>query len=317
MASPPLSVLEIFGLHPAHAVLAHGRRALLGSGKARPTEWGLSSVRIFKPSISLPTWLGRTRADRRVVLYNYFNRTPRRPGRPYSVRVTDCRDHRGGRFTYDSHNGTDFACPVGTPIVAAAPGVVVRVQNDLDMGGLKVCIDHGDGLFTTSNHLSRALVEVGAKVERGRTIALSGASGLEFVVAFPWVAPHLHFNTWLDGDPTDPFAVEGETALFRHGNDPRPFDGTVPDEDARFVPTEYDPDALEEAIAACVDPELRERMRSIPQIERRAAELMVLRNYQPDVFASRPRITRAAHERRARLDLPFRREDFVGVAFPA
>ena len=38
---------------------------------------------------------------------------------------------------------------------------------------------------------------------RGGVIGLSGASGIEFILFFPWVAPHLHLNVWLNGEPIE------------------------------------------------------------------------------------------------------------------
>ena len=83
-------------------------------------------------------------------------------------------DFRGRDLTYDSHNGTDFAVPVGTKVLAAAGGEVVRIVSEFNRGGLKIFIDHGGGLMTTSAHLARPLVKVGQIVARGEAIALSG-----------------------------------------------------------------------------------------------------------------------------------------------
>ncbi len=157
---PPMrdgpDLLDTFGLRPVESALTAIRRAILGTSGEPRTQIGLSSARIFKPWIGIPAWLGVRPRDRLVPIYNLFNRSPQPRDQPYSVRVSYARDFLGGRFTYDGHLGTDFALPVGTPIVASAPGIVLRVGNDLDRGGLKVCIDHGEGLFTTSSHLSRA-----------------------------------------------------------------------------------------------------------------------------------------------------------------
>ena len=57
---------------------------------------------------------------------------------------------------------------------------------------------------------ARALVRPGDRVGRGETIAISGYSGLDGVVTFPWGTPHVHFNVWLDGLYVDPFAAPGE-----------------------------------------------------------------------------------------------------------
>ena len=308
--------LETFGLTPLGPALRDAWRSVAGTAYAPRSQWGASSVRIFKPQISLATWLGRTREDRKIPIYNFFNRVPAPKDEGYSVRVTYCRDFRGGQWTYDGHLGTDFAVPVGTPVVSAAPGVVVRVHNEMDRGGLKVCVDHGEGLFTTHNHLARALARVGDRLARGQVLGLSGASGMEFVPFFPWVAPHLHYNVWLNGEPTDPFAIPGEASLWRGRDDPRPFDGSAPGEDARFEPSAWDENGVGAAIEACRDPSAREVCRSKPTLPERAAEVLVLRNYRPAMFESFPPLYRERFERRPRLDLPFRAEDFAGVAMP-
>ncbi len=306
--------LDVFGLRPLGPALAPVRRVVLGGHGGPSTMWGPSSVRIFKPRIALPTWLGRTRHDGLAWLYNFFNRVPQPPDQGYSVQVTYCRDFAGGRWTYDGHLGTDFACPVGTPIVAGAAGLVLRVSNELDHGGLKVCVDHGDGLFTTHNHLSRALVKPGDRVSRGQPVGLSGASGLEFVLFFPWVAPHLHFNVWLDGLPVDPFAVQGEESLWLRRNEPVPDGGDAMVES--FEPSTWDPDGVEAAIEACRDAQLREELRAVTPLPERAAAVLLKRSYRRALFDSLPALYRAAHPRRPRLALPFRAEDFRGVWLP-
>ncbi len=294
-------------------MLRDAARALVGSEHEAKNLLGLSSLRIFRPAIGLPTWLGIRRADRRVPIYNFFNRVPAPRSAGYSVRVTYARDFRGEQKTYDGHLGTDFAVPVGTPIVAAAPGIVLRVANDWARGGLKVGIDHGEGLFATYNHLSRAAVRVGETVARGREIGLSGASGMEFVSCFPWVAPHLHFNTWLGGVPADPFARDGETALWRSGNDPVPFAGDGAEEEPR--PSDFDAAGVDAAIAACRDPELRTRMRAIGPLEQRAAEVIFRQNYHSSAFDGFPPVYARPAVRRPVLDLPFPASFASGVVF--
>ena len=313
---PRVGILETFGLSPLGSAVRDSLRAVTGRPHVPPSRWGLSSTRIFKPHISLPTWLGRRPPDGRVPVYNFFNRVtpPREEG--YSVRVTYARDFRGGRWTYDGHEGTDFAVPVATPVTAAAPGRVLRVVTYMDHGGLKVCLDHGGGLITTSDHLSRALVREGDRVRRGQVIGLSGASGVEFIAFFPWVAPHLHLNVWLNGRSVDPFGVEsaGEVPLWRTGNAPTPCGGE-PEEEG-FEPTEWDPPAVEAGIAACRDPAERERLRALEDVDGRAVDLLLLQNFWTALFEDFPVPCKHRFDRRPHLDLPFRACDYSGVAFP-
>ncbi len=307
-----LSFDELFGLAPPRRRFEEFLLMLRGDPYTPPSRFGPSSINILAGSLSLRTWLGKTRPDRRIPLYNLFNHTQTPPREGWSVRVTNVEDFRGGANTYDSHNGTDFAVPPGTVVVTAAPGKVLRISSEFNRGGLKVFIDHGRGLMTTSNHLGRALVQVGDIVERGQPIALSGASGVDMFFAFPWNCPHVHYNVWLNGEPVDPFARAGEASLWRCHNNPRPHSSSAPD-DAPFEPSPWDADAVDDAIESCVDPELRRQLRSLRGLDFRAASTLFALNYYPTRFQERPLLYKDRFPRIPYLDLPFRAEDFQGV----
>lgn len=310
MAPPPLAltrrlaVSEVFGLHPWPERLRQARLALGGDPYTPRSTFGLSSLRIFKPWISLPLWFGRDRPDGRVRVYNLYNHTPTPVEEGWSVRVRQVRDFRGGRLTYDSHNGTDFAVPVGTVVVAPAPGRVTRVSTEFHRGGLKVVIDHGGGLFTTSNHLARTWLSAGDIVRRGEPIALSGSSGLDGFTMCPWVAPHVHFNTWLGGRAVDPFGGEGEVSLWRGGLAVGP---AVVDPDEPIPPqTTFDADAVAATIAGCRDPALRDQLTDGPDV-------LFHSIYFPTRFRDRPPLVAEPAPRREILDLPFGR--YRGLAW--
>ena len=84
------------------------------------------------------------------------------------------------------HNGTDFAIPVGTPVLSTGDGIVTRVRHH-KYAGLYIEIDHGNNFTTRYLHLSKALVTRGEHVSRGKQIALSGNTGRT-------TGPHLHFE---------------------------------------------------------------------------------------------------------------------------
>lgn len=94
------------------------------------------------------------------------------------------------------HTGLDFPADIGTPIEAAAGGVVLGVEHH-PAYGLMVELDHGRGLVTRYAHTSKALVKVGDLVKRGQQIALVGTSGRS-------TGPHLHFEVLVEGVPQDP-----------------------------------------------------------------------------------------------------------------
>jgi murein DD-endopeptidase len=306
------SLAETFGLNPLAKALREAAFAVRGDPLTPPSRFDLSSLKILMPRLSIETWLGRTRADGLAPIYNLFNHRQTPPERGWSVRVTQVRDFRGGTLTYDSHNGTDFAVPVGSEVVAAAPGRVFRVSSEFHRGGLKVFIDHGAGLITTSNHLSRALVRPGDEVRRGQPVALSGASGLDMVAAFPWTAPHVHFNVWLNGVNVDPFSTGDEPALWRAGNEPRP---AARDDEGEAPPaSRWDFDALEQTLAGCRDPRIRAELEGIGPAEQRAANTLFYTNYMPTRFDARPCLYHERYPRQPRLDLPL--SGFSGIVIP-
>jgi murein DD-endopeptidase MepM/ murein hydrolase activator NlpD len=108
-----------------------------------------------------------------------------------------------GYFSHFSHKeraALDFNMKRGTEITAAREGVVVRVKEDGDRGGLKkkyrpygnnIVIQHSDSSRAGYWHLQKdgALVQVGDTVRMGQVIGLSGKTGYAAV-------PHLHFLVW-------------------------------------------------------------------------------------------------------------------------
>jgi murein DD-endopeptidase MepM/ murein hydrolase activator NlpD len=312
MALP--SIVESMGLLPPRERLKQAMIALRGDEDVPPARFGTSSLRLLDPKLAVPLWRGKYAVHRKVVLSNLFNhrQTPIELG--WSVEKTQVEDFRGGASTYDSHNGTDFCIPRGTPMLAPASGHVVRVVSEFHRGGLKLAIDHGDGLVTSSAHLARVLVKEGDLVKRGQHVAITGYSGLDSLVSFPWGIPHVHFNVWLNGQPVDPFArtSDPEEASLFVGGWPSPLPRGVQSEPARG--SDYDDAAVDARIAACVTPSTRERL---SRVERslRGGQLVFETNYYPTRFADRSSPLRETHARSERLHLPFSDELFDGVVF--
>lgn len=113
-----------------------------------------------------------------------------RVGSPFGFRI----DPITGRSAL--HTGLDFPADTGTPIYAAAGGVVV-VQEQHPAYGNMVEIDHGNNLITRYGHSSRVFVTKGDIVKRGQKIAEVGSTGRS-------TGPHLHFEVWVSGVVQDP-----------------------------------------------------------------------------------------------------------------
>ena len=94
------------------------------------------------------------------------------------------------------HTGLDFPSAPGTPILAAAGGVVVTQEYHGEYGNM-VEIDHGKDLTTRYAHASKILVKAGQMVKRGQRIAEVGSTGRS-------TGPHLHFEVRIRGLAQNP-----------------------------------------------------------------------------------------------------------------
>jgi len=96
----------------------------------------------------------------------------------------EMRSENGG--AYIPHLGMDIANDVGTPVYAAADGVVA-LQTALVLYGNAVVIDHGVGVFSAYCHLDSAIVSQGQVVHQGDLIGYMGQTGYV-------TGPHLHWE---------------------------------------------------------------------------------------------------------------------------
>jgi len=155
-----------------------------------------------------PKDLARVRRENRQIARLWTREGARRFSLPLQAPFDPLPD--GGRFgqrriinglVRSPHGGADYSAPEGTPVVAAADGVVAMVADHF-FGGRSVFVDHGDRLITTYLHLARALVEEGQEVRRGERVGAVGATGRA-------TGPHLHFGLRWHGARVDPSLLLG------------------------------------------------------------------------------------------------------------
>ena len=120
---------------------------------------------------------------------------------PVAGTITSQFGHRVDPITGEvsSHTGTDIACAEGTPILAAADGIVI-VANGLDSWGgsygYYIQINHGGGLETLYAHCSSICVTTGQQVQAGQVIGYVGHTGRA-------TGSHLHLEVHVSGSRTD------------------------------------------------------------------------------------------------------------------
>ena len=120
---------------------------------------------------------------------------------PVAGAITSQFGHRVDPITGEvsSHTGTDIACAEGTPILAAADGIVT-VANGLDSWGgsygYYIQIDHGSGLETLYAHCLSICVTTGQQVQAGEVIGYVGHTGRA-------TGSHLHLEVSVDGNRAD------------------------------------------------------------------------------------------------------------------
>lgn len=149
------------------AVLAAGLgvTAALGAGAASAAEMAAPTATVAK---SAAAWVD--------------------PVKNYTLTATF---NQGGSHWMHKHSGQDFAVPIGTDVVAAHGGTVVKAGpnggGDGPAYGNAIVIKHANGLYSQYAHLSRIDVKVGQVLATGQHIAKSGNTGNT-------TGPHLHFE---------------------------------------------------------------------------------------------------------------------------
>jgi len=101
-----------------------------------------------------------------------------------------------GRFSY-RHRGVDMGAPEGTPVKAAADGVVSLADASFLLHGQTVVLDHGQGVSSLYLHLSAIEVTTGQRVAAGQVIGRVGSTGVA-------TGPHLHFAVYAYHEAVDP-----------------------------------------------------------------------------------------------------------------
>jgi murein DD-endopeptidase MepM/ murein hydrolase activator NlpD len=95
------------------------------------------------------------------------------------------------------HSGVDISAAMGTPVHAAADGVISHAEFTAGGYGKMVVIDHGNGMSTRYAHLSSFEVLPGQEIRRGEVLGHSGATGRV-------TSPHLHFEVRVGGAAVNP-----------------------------------------------------------------------------------------------------------------
>ena len=128
----------------------------------------------------------------------------RRPVRGEDVRITSGFGVRRHPILQvpKMHTGVDWACAVGTPIMAAGGGVIEEVGRKGEYGNY-IRIRHANGYKTAYGHMSRFAsgVSDGVKVRQGQIIGYVGSTGLAS-------GPHVHFEVLVNSSYVDPMSIQ-------------------------------------------------------------------------------------------------------------
>ncbi|PJR03771.1 M23 family metallopeptidase [Avrilella dinanensis] len=112
---------------------------------------------------------------------------------------------------WKAHNGTDYAAPHGTPIMATAAGKVIEAGYTAGNGNY-VKIRHNATYTTQYLHMSKILVKRGQTVQQGQTIGRVGSTGLA-------TGPHVCYRFWKNGVQVDPLKQNLPTSQAMDKND--------------------------------------------------------------------------------------------------
>jgi murein DD-endopeptidase MepM/ murein hydrolase activator NlpD len=128
------------------------------------------------------------------------------------------------------HTGVDWVTRIGAPIMAAGDGAVIKAERAVGYG-LRVEIQHADGVVTTYSHMSRFGRDIapGTEVRQGQVIGFLGSTGLS-------TGPHLHYEVMVNGhfvDPMEIYVPEGASVAAKVEKTTSPAD-----EQAAIIPAE-------------------------------------------------------------------------------
>lgn len=136
-----------------------------------------------------------------VTPQKFWNGPFLQPNKGTVTTIYGVRRYYNGKFAKDYyHRGIDYAGPVGSPVIAPAPGrvaLVGRVSQGFRVHGNVVGIDHGQGVTSIFMHLSRINVKEGDFVQAGQVIGAVGSTGAA-------TGPHLHWGLYVDGESVNP-----------------------------------------------------------------------------------------------------------------
>jgi murein DD-endopeptidase MepM/ murein hydrolase activator NlpD len=114
------------------------------------------------------------------------------------------------------HTGVDISASMGTPVHAAADGVVLHAEFAAGGYGKLVVIDHGNGMTTRYAHLSSFEVLPGQEIRRGEVLGHSGATGRV-------TSPHLHYEIRVGGAAVNPYSYLTKSVMLQQVQPDLPF----------------------------------------------------------------------------------------------
>lgn len=191
------------------ALIAPDNRVSAHSLQIAPTKWDIQNIKGIPPRKVTPSDsdLRDIEKEQKLIRTALLDITPL----PYWSEgfIMPVKGRISGSFggqrimnkiKKNPHAGMDIAAPAGTPIAAAAEGIVTLAEPDLFYSGNVVILDHGYGLHTIYAHLQEINVKPGDKLKRGDILGLVGSTGRA-------TGPHLHWGASLSGTKFNPLSL--------------------------------------------------------------------------------------------------------------
>jgi murein DD-endopeptidase MepM/ murein hydrolase activator NlpD len=100
-----------------------------------------------------------------------------------------------------NHQGIDISVPLGTTVMSVMAGKVIA-EGYTGARGNYVVVDHGSGITTLYEHMSKVVTQIGETVNAGQKIGLSGKSGIV-------TGPNLHYEVHKNGKAVNPLTFDG------------------------------------------------------------------------------------------------------------